>query len=135
MTIDSGPATGVDFDLHGLEFWRRCAQHQFSLTHCRTCGRFAFPPKDICPSCWEDDTMRPGAVAIVGVGWAGFSRDSGTALETLAARAVRAAITDAGLTKGDIDGLTSSYLPDEIWPLAVHEVLEFPLLRWWAFNY
>ncbi len=45
--------------------------------------------------------------AIAGIGATEFSRDSGRS-ERLAAKAVRAAVRDAGLRPGDVDGLTGS---------------------------
>ena len=43
--------------------------------------------------------------AIVGVGATDFSRDSGRSELTLATQAVRAALDDAGVTVGDVDGI------------------------------
>jgi acetyl-CoA acetyltransferase len=43
--------------------------------------------------------------AIAGIGWTSFSARSGTTVANLAAEASLAAISDAGLSKGDIDGV------------------------------
>jgi acetyl-CoA acetyltransferase len=52
-------------------------------------------------------TTLSGKAAIVGVGATEFSKDSGRSELRLAAEAVRAAISDAGLTPGDVDGLVT----------------------------
>ena len=48
-----------------------------------------------------------GKYALVGVGETAYVRGSGCTTRTLATRAVRAAIEDAGLTCGDVDGMLS----------------------------
>ena len=48
-----------------------------------------------------------GKYAVVGVGETGYVRGSGCTTRTLATRAVRAAIEDAGLTSADVDGVLS----------------------------
>ncbi|EGX56417.1 lipid-transfer protein [Streptomyces zinciresistens K42] len=48
-----------------------------------------------------------GRAAIVGIGATEFSKDSGRSELRLAAEAVRAALDDAGLTPGDVDGLVT----------------------------
>ena len=48
-----------------------------------------------------------GASAIVGIGATEFSKDSGRSEMSLACEAVLAAITDAGLQPGDIDGMVT----------------------------
>ncbi|ARZ68935.1 lipid-transfer protein [Streptomyces sp. HU2014] len=48
-----------------------------------------------------------GAAAVVGIGATEFSKDSGRSELTLAAEAVRAALADAGLGPGDVDGLVT----------------------------
>jgi acetyl-CoA acetyltransferase len=51
--------------------------------------------------------MRKGATAIAGVGQTEFSKDSGRSELQLASEAVKAALTDAGLTPRDVDGLVT----------------------------
>ncbi len=43
--------------------------------------------------------------AIVGIGQTDFSRDSGRAETVLAVQAIQAALSDAGLSPRDVDGL------------------------------
>lgn len=54
--------------------------------------------------------------AVVGIGCTEFSRDSGVSVFTLAARAVKAAVADAGLRPSDIDGLATFGTNDSIAP-------------------
>ena len=54
----------------------------------------------------DDETFQHrDRCAISGIGWTDFSRDSGRSELTLATQASLAAITDAGLTPQDIDGI------------------------------
>ena len=46
--------------------------------------------------------------AIAGIGCTEFSKDSGVSTFALAARAVKAAVADAGLELSDVDGLARS---------------------------
>ncbi|GAA3393294.1 lipid-transfer protein [Streptomyces roseoviridis] len=48
-----------------------------------------------------------GRAAVVGIGATEFSKDSGRSELTLAVEAVRAALDDAGLVPGDVDGLVT----------------------------
>ncbi|SCE53772.1 lipid-transfer protein, partial [Streptomyces sp. OspMP-M43] len=48
-----------------------------------------------------------GKAAVVGIGATEFSKDSGRSELKLAVEAVRAALDDAGLTPGDVDGLVT----------------------------
>ena len=48
-----------------------------------------------------------GKYAVVGVGETGYVRGSGCTTRTLATRAVRAAMEDAGLANTDVDGMLS----------------------------
>lgn len=57
-----------------------------------------------------------GKAAIAGIGCTEFSRDSGVSTFALAARAIKAAIEDAGLRIGDIDGLATYGVNDSISP-------------------
>ena len=54
--------------------------------------------------------------AVVGIGATEFSRRSGVSVFNLATRAVKAAIADAGLKIGDIDGLATFGTNDSIAP-------------------
>jgi acetyl-CoA acetyltransferase len=54
--------------------------------------------------------------AVVGIGCTEFSRNSGVSVFTLAARAVKSAVADAGLKIGDIDGLATFGTNDSIAP-------------------
>src|SRR4249919_3170848 len=53
-----------------------------------------------------------GRYAIVGVGETEYSRASGRSTRALAVEAVRAAILDAGLRPGDVDGILSYHSGD-----------------------
>lgn len=57
-----------------------------------------------------------GQVAIVGIGATEFSKDSGVGVFDLAARAVRDAVSDAGLEMSDVDGLCTYGVNDSIAP-------------------
>ncbi|MEV7448059.1 hypothetical protein AB0P20_04330, partial [Streptomyces nigra] len=48
-----------------------------------------------------------GRAAVAGIGATEFSKDSGRSELRLAVEAVRAALDDAGLTPGDVDGLVT----------------------------
>jgi len=64
-----------------------------------------------------DPTRFPrGQAAITGIGCTEFSRDSGVGVFTLAARAVKAAVADAGLELSDIDGFATFGPNDSISP-------------------
>ena len=64
-----------------------------------------------------DPTRFPrGQAAIAGIGCTEFSRDSGVGVFTLAARAVKAAVADAGLELSDIDGFATFGPNDSISP-------------------
>ena len=64
-----------------------------------------------------------GQVAIVGVGTAGCGQSPGFNDMELLALAAHAAVTDAGLTLRDIDGLATANLNAAMWPLNVAEYL------------
>jgi acetyl-CoA acetyltransferase len=56
--------------------------------------------------------------AIAGVGWTGYFKDSGVSTLTLALRAIRAALDDAGLDLGAVDGVATHGVGDSA-PAAV----------------
>ena len=64
-----------------------------------------------------------GAVAIVGVGQAGLGEAHGRSEMEILAEAAGIAIADAGLTLGEIDGLTTASVNASMWGLPVAEYL------------
>lgn len=54
----------------------------------------------------------PGSCAIVGIGQTEFSKESGRSELQLACEAVSAALDDAGLTPGDVDGMVTFTMED-----------------------
>jgi acetyl-CoA acetyltransferase len=62
-------------------------------------------------------------VAIVGIGATEFSRDSGVGVFTLAAEAVKAAVSDAGLDLAEVDGLCTYGTNDSISPNILSQAL------------
>jgi acetyl-CoA acetyltransferase len=69
--------------------------------------------------------------AIVGVGFTPLSKDSGATTMTLAARAILAAVDDAGLGTGDIDGLAAFSVVDSTSPVLLPRVLGLPDLSYY----
>ncbi len=67
--------------------------------------------------------MLRDSTAIVGVGYTPFSKDSGVSTLTLALRAIRAAVEDAGLSLDDIDGLATHRVGDSALPSTVLQSL------------
>jgi acetyl-CoA acetyltransferase len=57
-----------------------------------------------------------GQTAVAGIGCTEYSKDSGVGVFTLAARAVKAAVADAGLELSDVDGLATFGPNDSISP-------------------
>lgn len=68
--------------------------------------------------------------AIAGVGYTEFSRDSGVSTLALALRAVRAALDDAGLTNGDVDGVACHRVGDSVQATLVAQALGVRDLRY-----
>jgi acetyl-CoA acetyltransferase len=62
-------------------------------------------------------------VAIVGLGSTGFSREGGRSVLAMALAAATEAITDAGLTAGDIDGVVATSEPGAVGPEAIAAAL------------
>jgi acetyl-CoA acetyltransferase len=73
-----------------------------------------------------------GRAAIVGIGATEFSRDSGVSTFKLAARAVKAAIGDAGLQVHDIDGLATFGVNDSISPNVLAQSLGIKSLHYYV---
>jgi acetyl-CoA acetyltransferase len=69
--------------------------------------------------------------AIAGIGCTEFSKDSGVGVFTLAARAVKAAVEDAGLEVRDIDGLATFGVNDSISPNVLGQALGIQSMRWY----
>ena len=67
-------------------------------------------------------------IAIVGIGSTGFSRDAGRSSAGLAADASIAAIRDAGLERGDIDGVVVSGEPGAPAPHQLASILGIPTI-------
>jgi acetyl-CoA acetyltransferase len=76
-----------------------------------------------------------GQAAIAGIGCTEFSRDSGVSTFTLAVRAVRAAIKDAGLELSDIDGLATFGTADSTSPNLLAQALGIQSMRYYVDQY
>lgn len=61
--------------------------------------------------------------AVAGIGWTEYSRNSGVTTLTLAVRAIRAALDDAGLSRTDVDGVACHRIGDSADPALVAQVL------------
>jgi acetyl-CoA acetyltransferase len=72
-----------------------------------------------------------GRAAIVGVGATEFSKESGRSELQLSAEATRAALADAGLTPGDVDGLVT-FTMDTSSEIALARELGIPELRFFS---
>jgi acetyl-CoA acetyltransferase len=73
-----------------------------------------------------------GQAAIVGIGCTEFSKDSGVGVFTLAARAVKAAVADAGLKVEDVDGLCTFGTNDSIAPNILAQALGIQSLSFYV---
>src|SRR3954453_2978459 len=69
-------------------------------------------------------------VAIGGVGATPYSKDSGVSTLTLALRAIGAALDDAGLTIGDVDGVACHRVGDSVQATLVPQSLGIRDLRY-----
>jgi acetyl-CoA acetyltransferase len=76
-------------------------------------------------------TSKTGASAVAGIGHTRFSKASGKTVLALCAEACRAAISDAGLPRHEIDGLVS-FTWDDNDELALLRALGLPGVRWTA---
>ena len=70
--------------------------------------------------------------AIAGIGATEFSKDSGVSVFSLAARAVKAAVADAGLQPKDIDGLATFGPNDSVAPNLLAPALGLKSLSWYV---
>lgn len=68
-------------------------------------------------------------VAIAGVGWTEYAKDSGVSTLTLALRAVSRALADAGLGHGDVDGVACHRVGDSVQAMLVAQSLGVRDLR------
>jgi acetyl-CoA acetyltransferase len=68
--------------------------------------------------------------AIVGIGWTEYSKNSGVSTLTLALRAIRAALADAGLTHRDVDGVACHRVGDSVQAVVVAQCLGISDLRY-----
>lgn len=70
------------------------------------------------------------ATAIVGIGYTEFSKNSGVTTLTLGLRAIMAALDDAGLQPGDVDGLATFRVGDSVLPMLLAQSLGIRDLRY-----
>ncbi len=73
-----------------------------------------------------------GQVAVAGIGCTEFSKDSGVGVFTLASRAVKAAVADAGLELSDVDGLCTYGVNDSIAPNILAQALGIESLSFYV---
>ncbi|MBT2234094.1 acetyl-CoA acetyltransferase [Nonomuraea sp. NEAU-A123] len=69
--------------------------------------------------------------AVVGVGYTPFTKDSGVSTLTLACRAIMAALDDAGLGPGDVEGLATHRVGDSAAPSLVGPALGMADPTWY----
>jgi uncharacterized protein len=50
------PLSVDDLDIENLEYFRRCAEHDFHLQACNACGLIRYPPTTACPWCMGLDS-------------------------------------------------------------------------------
>jgi acetyl-CoA acetyltransferase len=72
----------------------------------------------------------PRTSAVVGVGSTEITRNSGVAVDVLAARAVRAAVADAGMTLADVDAIIDYQVGDSISAVALARLLGIDEFGW-----
>jgi acetyl-CoA acetyltransferase len=70
--------------------------------------------------------------AIAGIGCTEFSRDSGVSVFTLASRAIKAAVEDAGLKVSHIDGLATFGANDSVAPNVLAQALGIQSMSWYV---
>jgi len=76
-----------------------------------------------------------GQAAIAGIGCTEFSKDSGVSTFALATRAIRAAVADAGLDIGDIDGLCTYGTADSVSPNVLAQALGIKSINYYLDQY
>jgi acetyl-CoA acetyltransferase len=69
-------------------------------------------------------------VAIAGIGYTEFSKDSGVSTLTLGARAVLAALDDAGVSPDELDGIATFRVGDSVTPHVLAQALGMRDVRW-----
>jgi len=47
---------GPQPDPETQSWWDACGEGRLSVRHCKACGQNHFPPRNICPYCFSDDT-------------------------------------------------------------------------------
>jgi hypothetical protein len=47
---------GPQPDPETQQWWEACGEGKLSVRHCKACGENHFPPRNICPYCFSDDT-------------------------------------------------------------------------------
>jgi acetyl-CoA acetyltransferase len=83
----------------------------------------------------ETSTFPRSRAAIAGIGCTEFSKDSGMSTFGLAARAVKAAVADAGLELSDIDGLATFGPGDSVSPNVLAQGLGIPSMSYFVDQY
>ncbi|CCW12825.1 thiolase C-terminal domain-containing protein [Rhodococcus aetherivorans] len=78
-----------------------------------------------------DPTWRRDACAIAGIGTTEYSRDSGVSVTALAVEAAANALSDAGLTPADVDGIVRNDM-DLVSCAALADGLGVPNLTYWG---
>ena len=55
MTMQAKPVPVLDTD--SRPFWEGCRQGVLRIQRCKTCARYVFYPRSICPHCMSDDLV------------------------------------------------------------------------------
>lgn len=80
----------------------------------------------------EPSKFPRGQVAVAGIGCTEFSRDSGVSVFTLATKAVKSAVEDAGLELSDVDGLCTYGVNDSVAPNILAQALGIQSLSFYV---
>jgi acetyl-CoA acetyltransferase len=70
-------------------------------------------------------------VAIVGIGYTEFSKNSGVSTLTLGCRAILAALADAGVSPAELDGIATHRVGDSVLPGVLAQALGIRDLHWY----